>query len=100
MDRYLVISVTFLHGRYHGSRGQGERDPWPPSPLRLFQALVAGARSGCRASLWTDAKIEAFRWLERLDPPGIVAPPAEKRGISPCSFQQRHGQAGGGVGAG
>lgn len=77
MDRFLVISVTFLHGRYHGGRGHGERDSWPPSPLRLFQALVAGARSGCRSHLWTEARAEAFRWLERLDPPEIVAPAAE-----------------------
>lgn len=30
----LCISVTFLTGRYHG-------EEWPPSPARLFQALVA-----------------------------------------------------------
>ena len=36
----LLISVRFHEGRYHGS---GE---WPPSPARLFQALVAGAARG------------------------------------------------------
>lgn len=30
----LCISVTFLTGRYHG-------EEWPPSPARLYQALVA-----------------------------------------------------------
>jgi hypothetical protein len=74
MDRWLVISATFVHGRYHGGRGQGERDSWPPSPLRLFQALVAGARTGYCANSWTKAKASAFSWLEALDPPEIVAP--------------------------
>jgi len=37
----LVICVRFHQGRYHG-RPQGGAD-WPPSPARLFQALVAGA---------------------------------------------------------
>ncbi len=40
MIRYLCISATFLDGRFHGRRDGGESE-WPPSPLRLFQALVA-----------------------------------------------------------
>jgi CRISPR-associated protein Csb2 len=65
----LLISVRFYDGRYHGS---GE---WPPSPARLFQALVAGAARG--ESLSEDAAL-AFRWLENLDPPLIVVPSAFK----------------------
>ena len=40
MPRILLLSVHFHEGRYHG------RPEWPPSPARLFQALVAGAASG------------------------------------------------------
>ncbi len=63
----LLISVRFHDGRYHGSAD------WPPSPARLFQALVAGA--ACGESLPADA-VEAFQWLEGLDAPAIAAPSA------------------------
>ena len=73
MTRHLCISVTLLDGLFHGKRDAGEAE-WPPSPLRLFQALLAGARTGCRTREWSDAKADAFRWLERRQPPEIVAP--------------------------
>ena len=63
----LLISVRFHDGRYHGS---GE---WPPSPARLFQALVAGAARGENLS---EHAVEAFEWLESLDAPAIGAPPS------------------------
>ncbi len=75
MIRYLCISVTFLDVLFHGKRDAGEPE-WPPSPMRLFQALLAGSRTGWRNREWSDAKAEAFRWLERRDPPHIVAPEA------------------------
>ncbi len=66
--RALVISVRLLAGRFHGN------GDWPPSPFRLFQALVAGAYGG----RWQDeeraAKDRAFRWLECLPAPLIAAP--------------------------
>jgi CRISPR-associated protein Csb2 len=61
----LIISIRFHDGRYHGS---GE---WPPSPARLFQALVAGAARGGTLS---EHAAEAFQWLEALDAPIIAAP--------------------------
>jgi CRISPR-associated protein Csb2 len=63
----LLISVRFHDGRYHGS---GE---WPPSPARLFQALVAGTARG--ESLSEDVAL-AFEWLESLDAPAIAVPAA------------------------
>ncbi|MGO8920658.1 MAG: type I-U CRISPR-associated protein Csb2 [Stellaceae bacterium] len=63
----LLVSVRFHDGRYHGS---GE---WPPSPARLFQALVAGAARGENLS---EHAVEAFEWLESLDAPAIGAPPS------------------------
>lgn len=63
----LLISVRFHEGRYHGS---GE---WPPSPARLFQALVAGAARG--ENLSANA-VQAFEWLESLEAPAIAVPSA------------------------
>ena len=41
MTCFLVLSTRFLDDRYHGLTVHGERAEWPPSPFRLFQALVA-----------------------------------------------------------
>lgn len=73
MARHLCISVTLLDPLFHG-KGDGGRPEWPPSPLRLFQALLAGARTGCRNASWSSTKTDAFRWLERQEAPLIVAP--------------------------
>ncbi len=71
MNRRLVVSFRFLNPYFHG-RGNGGEPEWPPSPLRAFQALVAGAaRSGRLAECEP-----AFRWLEGLPAPVIYAPPA------------------------
>jgi len=77
MSRHLCISVTFLDWLFHG-KGVRHEPEWPPSPLRLFQALLAGARAGCRERDWSDAKVDAFRWLERRNPPEIITPVARQ----------------------
>jgi CRISPR-associated protein Csb2 len=60
----LLITVRFHDGRYHGA------GDWPPSPARLYQALVsAAALPGLN-----EEKRAALRWLERLDAPVIAAP--------------------------
>ena len=75
MSYALLLSVFFYDGRYHGV------GDWPPSPARLFQALVAGATRG---ATFADEDRTALEWLERLDPP-IVATPAARRGRDqPC----------------
>lgn len=66
MPRALLLSARFHDGRYHG------RPDWPPSPARLFQALVAAAAKGGSLS---DEDRNALTFLERLSPPVIVAPP-------------------------
>ncbi len=73
MPEYLRISVQFLDGEFHG-RGDGGTNEWPPSPLRLFQALVAAS-----AARWNERRgirhaAPALRWLEALPPPTIIAP--------------------------
>lgn len=76
MRRSLCISVTILDDLFHGCRDD-DKPEWPPSPMRLFQALLAGSRLGCRNGQWNGAKAEAFRWLERQAPPVIIAPRAQ-----------------------
>lgn len=73
MTHRLCISVTLLDPLFHG-KGDGDEPEWPPSPMRLFQALVAGARTGWRGSAWDGDRAAAFQWLARQGPPLIVAP--------------------------
>lgn len=77
MMRYLCISVTLLDQSFHGT-GDGGIPEWPPSPMRLFEALLAGARCGCREAEWSPERADAFRWLERQPAPMIVGPAAER----------------------
>ena len=82
---YLLLTVRFLDGRYHGLLDRGGPPEWPPSPFRLFQALVAGvARRGelvvgedmlCNTNFTEIGK--ALGWLQQLTrkhPPIIIAP--------------------------
>lgn len=67
--RALVINVRLQSDRWHGS------GDWPPSPFRLFQALIAGSYSGrWRTEGDRLANDRAFRWLEVQEPPLIVHP--------------------------
>jgi CRISPR-associated protein Csb2 len=69
---HFCITVRWLDGRYHGLLARGGPPEWPPSPFRLFQALVAGvARSG---ELDSDTG-KALEWLQSR-PPVIIAPPS------------------------
>jgi len=71
MKRYLVLSIRFLDDRYHGLTNQGEKAEWPPSPFRLFQAIVAGNACG---PVLSESIRAGLNWLEGLDPPAIIAP--------------------------
>lgn len=72
MPANLRISVRFLDGEFHGRGDDGETE-WPPSPLRLFQALTnAAARLGGAGISAQSAA--ALHWLEELkQPPEILA---------------------------
>ena len=59
----VCISVTFLTGRYHG-------DEWPPSPARLYQALVAAVMT-CGYQEHAPVIEPALRWLEGQPAPRI-----------------------------
>lgn len=81
MSNYLHISVTFLDARFHG-RGDGGEPEWPPSPLRLIQAMVAANAD----MLGTNGNLEqALTWLQSQPPPAIIAPhgvPSEPYSLS------------------
>lgn len=97
MTRVLLLSIRFLDDCYHGLTDNGERSEWPPSPFRVFQALLAGnaqrtmscgvmqnatgclhVREGRHAGTTTvpDPLYGALAWLESLGAPCIVAPQA------------------------
>lgn len=72
---YLCISVTFLDPFFHG---QGDDGPeWPPSPMRVVQALIAGARTGCPDRDWNGTRAEALALLGGRSPL-IVGPEATR----------------------
>ena len=74
----FTISVELLHGTFRGDpdgtaiTGRLERGEWPPSPARLFAALVAadGTRQETRV---TDGS--ELLWLEALPAPRVHAHP-------------------------
>jgi CRISPR-associated protein Csb2 len=78
MTAHLCISVRFLdpsdRPAFHG-RSEGGAPEWPPSPLRLFQALVvaSAARFG-NPDGFRDYAAPAFEWLAGLQPPTVLAP--------------------------
>jgi CRISPR-associated protein Csb2 len=91
MRSFFYISATFLQPTCHARLGKEDAAPneWPPSPLRLFQAMVAGAAArwdglsladgGVRGTLRGDPPVAALKWLESLcagTPPTILAPRA------------------------
>ncbi len=67
----LRITIRFLDPRFHG-RGDGDVPEWPPSPMRLFQALLAASKQH-----WSDDLAAAFSWLEHQPPPVIACPEAQ-----------------------
>lgn len=66
-ERALAVRVRLHTGRYHGA------GDWPPSPSRVFQALVAAAGP---ATEFPEPVDRALAWLESLPPPTIAAPRA------------------------
>lgn len=67
----LLVQVRFPVQRYHGL------PEWPPSPFRLYQALVAGALVG-EPDTRADELAPLFEWLETLPPPRIAVPPTRR----------------------
>ena len=72
MPSYLCLTVRFLQPFAHGRRDGGEPE-WPPSPLRVFQALVAAAAGRWNERTELAEAAPALRWLEAQPHPEIVA---------------------------
>ena len=72
MADYLCFTVRYLQPLLH-SRGNGNESEWPPSPLRLFQALVAAAAARANERVRLETSVPALRWLQELPSPEIVA---------------------------
>lgn len=75
---YLVITIRFLGDRYHGRTENGREPEWPPSPLRLYQAIISGAASRWHDPSLRDRELQALRWLESFEAPSILAPRVRK----------------------
>ncbi len=80
----LSVSVEFLHGTFRGdpdgaaNTGRLMRGEWPPSPARLFAALVAADGTAGARRVTDGAELE---WFEQLPPPTVYADP------NPCHQQ-------------
>lgn len=67
----LAVSVELLHGTFRGdpdgtaNTGRLSRGEWPPSPARLFAALVAADGTGERCRVTDGTELE---WFEQLPP--------------------------------
>lgn len=70
----FCVTIRFLDAvpRFHG-RGDDGNPEWPPSPLRMFQALVCAAATRWRGNLFQEYARPALQWLEALRP-SVVAP--------------------------
>ena len=73
MSNFLCISVRFLEPAFHGRGDLGEPE-WPPSPLRVFQALVAAAAGSWNERTTLTSANHALCWLEEQPPPLLIAP--------------------------
>lgn len=93
---HLLLTVRFLDDRYHGLLDRGGPPEWPPSPFRLFQALVAGVARRHELVIGPDVPEntnftdigKALGWLQRLtrDHPPIIIAPKHKEGQAITRF--------------
>ena len=77
MSQHLCITITFHDGLFHGRRDGGEPE-WPPSPLRVFQALVAAAAAHTNERKSLTQAAPMLCWLEAQPAPVISAPSARR----------------------
>jgi CRISPR-associated protein Csb2 len=71
--RALVVTIRFLDPTFHGKISDDTVE-WPPSPLRLFQALIAAESRRSVDVEWSADSTRLFEWLESLSAPEILAP--------------------------
>jgi len=72
MQQILCLTVRFLQPFCHGRRDEAQPE-FPPSPLRMFQALVAAAAGYWNERIEIVQAMPAFLWLEAQPQPEILA---------------------------
>ena len=72
MSQQLIVRIEFLSPIFHGLGDKGEPE-WPPSPLRLFQAMVRSASSLFHGDEFESKAAPWLGWLEALPSPVIFA---------------------------
>lgn len=74
----LAIDIEYLSGVCYAATAYDDGVvEWPPSPDRLFSALVDSMSSGDDGP----AKAGALRWLESQEPPEVICPPHGARDV-------------------
>ena len=73
MDSILCVSFRFLQSFVHARNENGDPE-WPPSPLRVFQAVVNASASRWNERRRIEFASRALRWLEMQGSPEIVGP--------------------------
>ncbi len=87
MSSYFCISIRLLDCKFHGRKDR-RLPEWPPSPLRVYQSLVAAASRMGENGLVVGDNRSALTWLEgRTTPSLIIAPQA----YSSSPNGKRHG---------
>ena len=84
MSSNFTLSIFFLDLAFHGRRDRGVQR-WPPSPLRVFQSIVAAAAARWRVNGLASQARSAMEWLELQEAPVLIAPsgiPATGYGLS------------------
>ena len=79
MTSIFCLTVRYLDPvpQFHGRNDDGDPE-WPPSPLRLFQALVCAAATRWREQQFEDYAQPALQWLE-WQQPAVVTPSVPDR---------------------
>ena len=77
----LRIHIEWLGGAYHARE-------WPPSPYRLYQAMLAGSAVHERRD---PARETALRHLETLPAPAVTAPAVESESEASASVPNNDG---------
>ncbi|MDY3558632.1 type I-U CRISPR-associated protein Csb2 [Gemmata sp. JC673] len=72
--------MRFLQPCAHG-RGDGEEPEWPPSPLRVFQALVAAAAARWNERTRLEYAVPALEWLAKQPAPTVIASQGVPSGV-------------------
>lgn len=80
MSSFLCFSIRFLQPYAHGRDDYGDAE-WPPSPLRLLQALVAASAGRWNERHRLSRAAPSLKWLESLKPPQIVTPPVKASSV-------------------